>query len=104
MGGPIMDAVYRRFPRNSNRHRRRQFAKSGERRAVLHAFTAARAYLAGWFDTLNAAAISTGSCVHYVRAALLLIEHGNGELIRHVIYGRISILTAAAKIEPAVEL
>lgn len=86
------------------RRPRRQFTRNGERFAVLHAFLAARAYVAKWYSTLEAAATAAGVSVRYVRAALVLLEAGNETLISHVMRGNVSILAAAAEIGPLVQM
>jgi hypothetical protein len=87
-----------------HRSRRRQFTHTGERAAVLRAFLAAKAYAAGWFNTLEAAAVAAGANIHYIRAALTLLKAGNDNLIHHVLRDHVSILSAAAQVEPQVRL
>jgi hypothetical protein len=83
---------------------RRQLFRDGQCVAALHALLAAQAYAAGWFETLKGAAVSAGSNVHYCRAALTLLKSGDETLISHVCRGNVSILSAAAQVEPQVKL
>jgi hypothetical protein len=97
-------AAQNRARRRAHRSRRRQRFHDGQHLAVLRAFLAARAYAAGWFTTLVAAAVFAGSNVHYVRAALALLQNGDEALIDHVRRGNVSILAAAKQVQPQVKL
>ena len=83
--------VKRKRPR---RPHRRHF-RGRERVAVKRAMTAARLYLNGTFKTLIEAATSCGSNIHYVRAAVTLIQAENTLLMTRVLAGHASLLKAA---------
>jgi hypothetical protein len=85
------------------RSRRRRF-RGGQSVAALHALLAARAYAAGWFNTLTDAAVSAGASVDYTRAALVLLKNGNDDLIHHVLQGQVTFLSAAAQVAPQVRM
>jgi len=90
--------------RRPYRPRWRQFTRFGERGAVLRAFLAARAYRNEWFETLAEAAINAGSNVSYVRAALVLMAYNNEVLTAKVMRGEVSIRSAAAEVEPFIQM
>jgi len=73
--------------------------------AALRAFTGAELYHAKRGQlTLSECALRVGSNVHYVRAAVVLLEHGDQVLIDRVLRGEVSILAAAASVEVLVKL
>jgi hypothetical protein len=45
-----------------------------------------------------------GSNIRYVRAAIILLKHGDQNLINQVLLGECSILVAAASVAPLVKL
>jgi hypothetical protein len=71
--------------------------------APLRAFTGAELYQSKEL-TLGEAALRVGSSVHYIRAAIVLLEHGDQKLIDRVLQGECSILTAAASVEALMKL
>jgi hypothetical protein len=72
--------------------------------AALRAVTAARLYLSGTVPNLAKAAVSCGSNVCYVRAAIAVLRSENAELLDFVVHGRVSLLAAARQVEPLVNL
>ena len=97
--------------RNGNGHgndRRRhphERMRDGTCRAAVRAFTAALLYRApGSKLSLADCALMCNSCVRYIRAALLLLEHDNPALIEQVMHGKINILVAAKPIEAETKL
>jgi hypothetical protein len=72
--------------------------------ATLRAFTGAEIYRDKPELTLREVALRVGSNGQYVRAAVVLIEHGDQNLINRVLRGKCSILAAAASVEPLVKL
>jgi hypothetical protein len=83
---------------------RQQFRK-GICTAALRAFTAGELYRDQQFQlTLAEAALRVGSNIAYVRAAIILLEHGDPVLINRVLYGKCNILEAAASVAVVVKL
>jgi hypothetical protein len=70
----------------------------------VRAFNAGWFYLKGEYKTLAEAAVACGTCVIYIEAAIILIKRGDQHLIDQVLYGRRSILQAAALAKPVVLL
>ena len=90
---------------NGRRHSPREYTRNGICLAALRAITAAQLYR----DPQNAytlaeCALRCGSCVVYVRAAIVLLEHADSKLIDMVVYGRQHILEAAKSVEALVKL
>jgi hypothetical protein len=90
-----------------NGHRRspREYNRNGVCLAALRAITAAQLYR----DPQNAftlaeCALRCGSCVVYVRAAFVLLEHADHRLIDMVVRGKRHILEAARSVEALVKL
>jgi len=75
--------------------------RNGILRAALQALTGAKLYLQGDM-TLEQAAISVGSNIRYIMAAVLLIKANDQDLISEVLHGDISILAAAKLVKPQV--
>jgi hypothetical protein len=88
---------------NGVRRSSRRHFRNGVCAAALRAVTAAKAYLCGDI-TLEEAAVSHGSCIHYVRAAVTLIKSGDQYLMKSMMRGHISPLAAAKQVEPLVLL
>jgi|SRR6516162_1826850 hypothetical protein len=83
----------------------RQHIRDGICLAALRAFTGAELYRAKPEKlTLGEVALRVGSGIHYVRAAVVLIEHGDQVLIDRVLRGKCSILAAAASVNALVKL
>jgi len=82
---------------------RRQF-KNGQRRAVVHGFTAGKLYLAGMAATLRAAAESCGTTVSYTRAAIVLLQAEDTRLISAVLRGVVQLLAAAKAVKSTADL
>jgi hypothetical protein len=85
-------------------HRRRQRASArrhfryGWRAAAARAFTGAELYLNKTIPSLAVAAVRCGSNVHYVRAAIVLIQDKTRPLLREsVLAGHVSLLAAASQ-------
>ena len=70
------------------RRRRRQSARrhfrNGQRAAVTRAITAAKIYTAGSVPSLKSAAACCGSNIHYVRAAIPVIQSERAGLLGQV--------------------
>jgi hypothetical protein len=82
-----------------------QLFRDGLCLAALRAFTGAELYGAKSKEvTLGQAALRVGSSIHYVRAAIVLLAHGDQKLIDRVLRGECSILTAAASVQALVKL
>jgi hypothetical protein len=77
------------------RHHWHPRQRGGERLAVKRALTAARCYLNGDIATLQKAALSCGSNVEYVQAAIVVILSENTVLLYDVLHGNIGLLVAA---------
>jgi hypothetical protein len=90
-------------PVNGTRQSPRQHFRDGVCLAALRAFTGAELCRERKL-TLGAAALRCGSNVAYIRAALILLEHGDQDLIDQVLRGECSILDAAASVEHMVRL
>jgi hypothetical protein len=86
-----------RRARQSSRARTR----NGICKAAARAFTGGQLYVQGQM-TLAQAAISVGSNVHYIMAAVLLIKSHDMRLIDDAVHGNISIQAAAKLVEPQV--
>jgi hypothetical protein len=80
----------RRRYRSSRRHFER-----GARRAVVHAFTAARLYLDGTFATLRAAAQACGANTVYTAAAIIILKTEDETLKIAILRGVVHLPTAA---------
>jgi hypothetical protein len=90
---------------NGHRHSPREHLRNGVCLAALRSFTGAQLYRApDNAFTLGECALRCGSCVAYVRAALVLLQHADPKLIDIVMRGRRSILDAAASVEAEVRL
>jgi hypothetical protein len=90
---------------NDRRHHPHERMRDGTCRAAVRAFTAALLYRApGSKLSLADCALMCNSCVRYIRAALLLLEHDNPALIEQVMHGKINILVAAKPIEAETKL
>jgi hypothetical protein len=88
-----------------NRHERRRVRhqiRNGRRVAAERAFGGARLYMAGLVPTLVAAALSSGSTVKYVMAAVTILQAKDRILEEEVLTGEVSLLAAAAKAKPIV--
>src|SRR5262249_21025287 len=91
------DAGRRRSPR--------QHFRNGLCLAPLRAITGAEIYRDKSKGlTLGGAALRVGSSVHYIRAAIVLLEHGDQKLIDRVLQSECSILAAAASVEVLMKL
>jgi hypothetical protein len=88
------------------RRRRRAQIRHGHRRAALQGITAAKLWLKAPITapTQAAAAEMTGSNIAYVRAASILVQYGDADLIADVEAGQVSLLQAAAAVQKRVEL
>jgi hypothetical protein len=86
-----------RRQRASVRHRQspRRHFRSGRRAAAVRATTGARLYLDGKAPSLAAAAEACGSNIHYVRAAVDLLQADDPTLLNMVMAGRVSLIGAA---------
>jgi hypothetical protein len=94
---PVFFKTVRRSPR--------EHFRDGVCLAALRSFSAAELYRDKQGTlTLNTAALKTGSNVHYTRAALVLLQHGDQDLIDQVLAGERSILAAAQQVTPLVRL
>jgi hypothetical protein len=90
---------------NGHRHHPHEYMRDGTCRAAVRAFTAASMYRApGNQCSLADCALMCGSCVAYIRAALVLLEHDDPVLIEQVMRGRINILAAAKEIKAEMKL
>src|SRR5262249_54954448 len=89
---------------NGKRANPRRHFRNGVCAAAVRAFSAGRFYLKGEFKTLAEAAVACGTCVVYIEAAIVLIKYGDQHLINQVLYGRRTILRAAALAKPVVRL
>jgi rhamnose utilization protein RhaD (predicted bifunctional aldolase and dehydrogenase) len=69
----------------------------GTRLAVLRALTGWRLYRSGTASTLAEAARSTGSNIHYIAAAGILVVAENSSLLNKVLSGHLSLLAAATE-------
>jgi hypothetical protein len=87
------------------RHVRSQI-RNGQRRAVLQAVTAARAYLAKlpWAPTIAIAARGCGSTPAYVAAAIVILRSNDDHALWLVLRGSWSLLETAARLRPRVKL
>ena len=70
----------------------------GQRVAVKRAVTAARLYLNATVPTLDEAAVSCGSNIKYVRAAIAVLQSERVELLNQILTGQLSLLQAAAQV------
>jgi hypothetical protein len=89
---------------NGKRANPRRHFRNGVCAAAVRAFNAGWFYLKGEYKTLAEAAVACGTCVIYIEAAIILIKRGDQHLIDQVLYGRRSILQAAALAKPVVLL
>jgi hypothetical protein len=82
---------------------RRRFLRDGQCAAALRAITGARGCLSGQFPTIAIAAVSVGSNVHYVKAAVTIIQTEDPTLINRAMCGE-SILSIAVEVKPLAKL
>ena len=83
----------------------RQHFRNGLCLAPLRAITGAEIYRDKSKGlTLGEAALRVGSSMHYIRAATVLLEHGDQKLIHRVLQGECSILAAAASVAALTKL
>jgi hypothetical protein len=83
----------------------REHIRDGVCLAALRAFTGVELYREKRRKlTLSEVALRVGSNVHYIRAALVLFQHGDQDLIDRVLTGKCLILAAAARVTPLVRL
>ncbi len=95
----------RRIRGQSMRHRSsRRHYKGGQCAAALRAITGAKLYINNSIQTLAEAAISTGSNIRYVTAAVTLIKSENQILIDRVLRGHVTLLSAAAQVRRVADL
>jgi hypothetical protein len=99
----LIRATHRRRQRASaRRHFRRGWRAGVIRAAVIRAFTGAELYLDKRFSTLAKAADACGSNVHYVRAAITLIQDRTARCpttVRDsVLVGHVPLLVAANQV------
>jgi hypothetical protein len=89
------------FPKNkSKRFRQSRYRRqrAGVCAAAARAITAAGLYLDGHVLTLDDAALSCGSCVNYIQAAIVLIKSENAAVFERVWCGQMSLQAAAAQL------
>jgi len=94
-------ASCRRRQRRRSSHRR---FRNGNRAAALRAFTGAMLYASGSAPTLAHAAACCGSCVQYVRAAVILQRSENMPLIKDALAGHVDLQRAAAGVRRVADL
>ena len=101
-----LPALNRAGPRNGqHRHSPREHFRGEICLAAFRAFTAAEFIIAMKLGlTLREAAMRCGSNIRYVRAAIILLEHGDQNLIDQVLHGERNILVAAASVQGLVKL
>jgi hypothetical protein len=88
-----------------HRHSPREHFRGNVCVAALRAFTGAELHRDDELDlTLREAAMRCGSNIRYVRAAIILLEHGDQNLIDQVLHGERNILAAAASVAVVVKL
>jgi hypothetical protein len=90
-----MHGLIRGTPRRRQRASARRHFRHGWRAAVVRAFTGARLYLDKGAPTLVRAAEDCGSNVHYVRAAIVVLEEGSFSEQALVLTGHLQLLEAA---------
>jgi hypothetical protein len=88
-------SLYRPPPSRRQRASVRRHFRNGQRAAALRAFTAARLYLAKSIPTLAEAAVSCGSNIQYVRAAIAVLQSESFMLRGEVVTGETPLLVAA---------
>ena len=81
----------------------RQHFRNGASLAPLRAFTGAEVYQSKKL-TLGEVALRVARSVHYIRAAIVLLNHGDQKLVDRVLRGEVSILVAAASVQALVKL
>jgi hypothetical protein len=81
-------------------HRR---TRAGKCAAAVRAVTGARLYLDGRMD-LATAAMSCGSCVAYVRAAVSLLASENTTMLEQALRGQMPLLVAAEQMKRIAKL
>jgi hypothetical protein len=90
---------------NGHRHHARERFRDGVCLAALRAITGAQLYRApDYVLTLRESALSCGSGVRYVQAAVTLLEHADPKLIDRVVSGKVNILVAAESVKAEVRL
>jgi hypothetical protein len=88
-----------------HRHSPRQQVRDGVCKAALRAFVGAELYRGDqWKLSLKETALCVGSNIHYLRAALVLLDHGDLDLIDRVLHRERDILLAARSVAPLVKL
>jgi hypothetical protein len=92
-------------PSNRRRHPHYQIRR-GQRRAAVQALTAAKLWLGVPIPapTQTEAAVMAGSNLAYLKAAAIVIEHGDESLIAQVKAGRVPLLQAAKRVRGRVDL
>jgi len=86
------------IPRRRGALARRLFRNGASCAAAIRAFTAAQLYLGKRVRSLAKAAASCGSNMHYVRAAVVLIETENRSISESVLAGHLPLLEAADRV------
>jgi hypothetical protein len=96
-----LPALFKPEKPNGGRQSSRRHFRCGVCAAALRALTAAKAYMFGGENiTLEQAAARHGSCVHYVRAGITLIQSDDQQMLDSVMRGNISLLMAAEAVKP----
>jgi NAD(P)H-nitrite reductase large subunit len=70
----------------------------------VRAVTAAKLYLTGQAPSVAAAALSCGSCIAYVQAALVLLKSENVAMLERVLCGQVPLLVAAKQLKQVAAL
>jgi hypothetical protein len=66
--------------------------------------TAAKLYLSGQASNLDVAALSCGSCVTYVQAAVTLIKAENATMLERALRGQMPLQAAAKQVKQIANL
>jgi hypothetical protein len=91
-------------PRPSRRRRLKAKIRNGVSPAALQALTAARAFIAGTFPTLDAAALAHGSHRNAVGAAVTILKVDDAALTNNVLSGQRPLMAAAKSVKNAADL
>jgi hypothetical protein len=95
---------HRRRQSSTRRRSSRRHFKGGQSAAALRAITGARLYLDKSIPTLAGAAVSVGSNIAYVKAAVVLVKSENQILLDRVLEGHVTLLAAAAQVQRVADL
>ena len=94
----------RRRRQSSTRRSSRRHFRDGQCAAALRAITGARLYLGKQVPSLAEAAVSVGSNIPYIAAAITLIKAEDATLRERVLEGHVTLFAAATQVQQVADL